>query len=92
MKPLKPSHREKRRYLLIKGNDCNRKNIEETISEYVGILGFAKACPEFIKENQERIILSINRKSLNDIRASFVISNKDLRIVNISGSLKKLEN
>tara|TARA_Y100000310_G_C19988936_1_gene493221 strand:+ start:366 stop:494 length:129 start_codon:yes stop_codon:yes gene_type:complete len=38
MKPLKPSHRERKRYLLIKGIDASLKKIEEVILEFVGVL------------------------------------------------------
>ena len=43
MKSLKPSHKEKKRYLLIKGNDTNKKSIDEFILEFIGVppLAFA---------------------------------------------------
>lgn len=91
MKPLKPSHREKKRYLLIKGKDADKKIIEETILEFIGVLGYAEACPQFIKsEDKDKIILAVNRKSVDKIRASFVMSQKDLEIVRVSGTIKKL--
>lgn len=90
MKPLKPSHREKKRYLLIKGNDADKKNIDEAILEFIGVLGYAEAMPQIIKDKKNSIILSINRKSLDKIRASFVMSNKDLQIVRVSGAIKNL--
>ena len=49
MKPLKPSHRERKRYLLIKGKDVSKKNIEGAILEFIGVLGFAEASPQFVK-------------------------------------------
>ncbi len=52
MKSLKPSHRENKRYLLIKGKDAGKKNIEEVILEFVGVLGYAEASPQFIKQNK----------------------------------------
>ncbi len=91
MKPLKPSHREKKRYLLIKGKDANKKDIEETILEFIGVLGFAEASPQVIKNLDGRIILAVNRNSLDKIRASFLMSEKDLEIIRVSGSLKKLK-
>jgi RNase P/RNase MRP subunit POP5 len=90
MKPLKPSHKEKKRYLLIKGKDANKKAIEETILEFIGVLGWAEASPQIIKDEKNSIILSINRKSLDKIRASFVVSNKDLQIIRVSGAIKNL--
>ncbi len=96
MKLLKPSHREKKRYLLINGKDANKKTIEEVILEFIGVLGFAEASPQFIKtsnNNKEnnRVILAVNRNSLNKIRASFVMSEKDIEIIRVSGTLKKFK-
>ena len=48
MKALKPSHREKKRYILVLGKDANQKSIEETILKFLGILGYAKASPQMI--------------------------------------------
>lgn len=89
MKPLKPSHREKKRYLLIK--NTNKIDIEEAILDYIGILGFAEASPQIIKQNKDSIILSINRKSLDKIRASFLIKGDNLKIEKVSGSIKNLK-
>lgn len=91
MKPLKPSHREKKRYLLIKGKQADKKNIEEAILEFIGVLGFAEASPQIIKFSNEKIILAVNRQSLNKVRASFLMTGKDLCIVKVSGSVKKLK-
>ncbi len=91
MKPLKPSHRERKRYLLIKGKDANKKTIEGTVLEFVGILGWAEASPQIVKSNKNSLILTINRKSLDKIRASFVMSKKDLQIVKVSGAINNLK-
>ena len=91
MKALKPSHREKKRYLLIKGNDVSKKNIEDVILEFIGVLGYAESSPQIIKSNKTSIIISINRKSLDKVRTSFVASNKDLQIVKVSGAVGKLK-
>lgn len=90
MKPLKPSHREKKRYVLIKGKDANKKIIEEVILEFIGVLGFAEASPQVVKTVRGQIVLAINRGSLDKIRTSFLMSGKDLEIVKVSGILKKL--
>ena len=52
MKSLKPSHREKKRYLLIKGKDANKKNIEEVILEFIGVLGWVAYLSGKISINQ----------------------------------------
>jgi len=91
MKPLKPSHREKKRYLLIKGKDVSKKAIEDTILEFIGVLGFAESSPQVVKSGKGFIILVINRGSLDKVRASFVMSKKDLQIVKVSGAVKNLK-
>jgi len=91
MKSLKPSHRERKRYLLIKGKDVNKKTIEDVILEFIGVLGYAEASPQVIKSKTNSLILAINRKSLDKIRASFVMSKKDLQIVRVSGAVSNLK-
>jgi len=85
MKPLKPGHRESKRYLLIKGKDANKKIIEEAILEFIGVLGYAEASPQYIKQEKNKLILAINRRSLDKVRASFLLSEKDIEIVKVSG-------
>jgi RNase P/RNase MRP subunit POP5 len=90
MKPLKPSHREHKRYLLLAGKDANKKEIEDAILKFIGVLGFAKACPEVVKSTGKGIILSVNRKEVDKIRAAFLLSGKDICIKNVSGILRKV--
>ncbi|MDP3966198.1 MAG: hypothetical protein Q8Q04_01565 [archaeon] len=85
MKPLIPSHREKRRYLLLKGKDT-KKNAEEAIREFIGVLGLSEASPVWIKED----ILSINRKSLDKVKASFAVYKEKIDVLKVSGTLKGL--
>ncbi len=91
MKHLKPSHREKKRYLLLEGKDADKKKIDESILEYVGILGYAKAFPKIVAKSENKVILAVNRKELDKIRASFLLSEKEIKILKVSGSLKKLK-
>ena len=91
MKPLKPSHREKKRYLLVKGKDANKKNIEGAVLEFIGVLGFAEASPQFIKVSKSGVVLAINRGSLDKIRTAFLMSGKDFQVVKVSGSVGKVK-
>ncbi len=91
MKSLKPSHRESKRYLLIEGKDADKKNIEKTILEFVGVLGYAEASPQIVSQLKNKIILAINRNSLDKVRTSFFLSNKNINIVKVSGSIIKLK-
>ena len=91
MKPLKPSHREKKRYVLIKGKDANKKVIDEVILEFIGVLGYAEASPQVVKSDKSKVVLSINRKSLDKVRASFIVSGKNLEIIKVSGSARNVK-
>lgn len=87
MKSLIPSHREDKRYLLLKGEDL-KKNVPIAIKEFIGILGLSEAVPVFI----EKDILSVNRKSLDKVRASFVVFPEEIKVMKVSGTLKSLKN
>jgi RNase P/RNase MRP subunit POP5 len=91
MKSLKPSHRENKRYLLIKGKDADKETIEQVVLDFIGILGYAETCPKVIKEKDDGLVLAINRKSLDKVRTAFLVSNKELDIVKVSGSLSKVK-
>ena len=84
MKPLKPSIREKKRYLLLKGK-FTKADVEKAIMHYIGILGYSKASPMWISKN----ILAINRSEINKVRGSFVLT-KNIEVSKVSGTLKAL--
>ena len=86
MKPLIPSHREKKRYLLLEGKNL-KKNVPAAIKEFVGILGLSEATPIFVKKN----IVSVNRKSLDKVKASFAIYSEKINVKKVSGTIKGLE-
>ena len=83
-KKLKPSMREKKRYLLLE-TKLSKEEIEKVILDFIGILGYSKAGVSFVKSN----ILAVNRESVDNIRASFALSN-EIKVKRVSGSLKKL--
>ena len=82
---LKPSARLKKRYILFNTN--KQEKIEEFILDSLGTLGWAKASPVFIK-NKDKLILSINRAELENIRAALELSPNEIKILSISGTLK----
>ena len=84
LKSLKPSLREKKRYLLLAGN-FTKSDAEKAIKEYIGVLGYAKASPQWISSK----ILAVNRKEVDKVRASFTLANK-ISVARVSGTLKKL--
>ncbi|MBI3623934.1 hypothetical protein HY212_07700 [Candidatus Pacearchaeota archaeon] len=90
MQPLMPSQKENKRYLLLKGKNL-KENVEKSIYEFIGILGMSKASLAWIKTGNESAIISINRESLNHVRASFAASSYDIKVERVSGTLKGLK-
>ena len=89
MKPLKPSMREKKRYLLVKGKNLD-KNVEKAILDFIGSLGMSKASLNFIKKGKSSAVISINREALNHVRASFTAFQDKISVEKVSGTLKGL--
>lgn len=87
MKPLKPSHKENKRYLLLEGKNLKKKIIF-LLKNFSGDFGLSQASPRFIEKN----ILSINRESLDLVRASIALSKEKIKIIKVSGTLKGLKN
>ncbi|MDA3836315.1 MAG: hypothetical protein PF542_01720 [Nanoarchaeota archaeon] len=90
MKALIPSHKENKRYLLLRGNNL-KKNVSAAIKDYLGTLGVSEATPRWIDVSEEEGILSINRKSLENVKGAFCISKSRIEVLKVSGTLKKLE-
>jgi RNase P/RNase MRP subunit POP5 len=89
MKALKPSMREDKRYLLLTGKNL-KNDVPKLIREFIGILGMAKSAPIFIEVKGNKGILSINRKSLDHVKASFALHPEKLVVERVSGTLKGL--
>jgi RNase P/RNase MRP subunit POP5 len=89
MKALKPSVREKKRYLLVEGENLEKK-LPKAVKEYVGDLGLSKASIYIIKKAKKYCVISINRESLNDVRAAIVLYLKNSKVIRVSGSIKGL--
>jgi len=87
MKNLKPSARENKRYLLIKGKI---KDIEKAILEFIGVLGMSKAGFAFIKTGKDYAIISVNREIVDSVRASFCVWPEKISVEKVSGTLKGL--
>ena len=85
MKPLKPSMKENKRYLLVRGRNL-KENVEKAILEFVGKLGMSKTGLAWIKED----IISINREAVDSVRASLVIYPEKIEVVKVSGTLRGL--
>lgn len=92
MKPLKPSMREKKRYLLVKGKNL-KTNIEKAILEFIGVLGMSKVGLSWIKTDSKTnsAIISINRGMVDSVRASLVVLPDKIEVVRVSGTLRGLK-
>jgi RNase P/RNase MRP subunit POP5 len=90
LKPLKPSMKENKRYLLVKGKNL-KGNIEKAILEFIGILGMSKTGLGFIRSGKDSAVISINRESLNNVRASFSVFKDKITVEKVSGTLKSLK-
>lgn len=89
MKPLKPSMREKKRYLLVKGKNP-KENIEKSIKDFIGVLGMSKIGLGWIKIGKDSAIISVNRGMVDSVRASLVVWPEKMIVERVSGTLKGL--
>ncbi len=90
-KRLKPTMREKKRYVLIKTD--SKEKAEKAILEFIGVLGYSQSGIKFIKDEKIKegeIVLATNRESLNEIKASMMF--KEIEVKKVSGTLKGLFN
>ena len=88
MKALKPSMKENKRYLYVKGHV---KDIEKAILDFIGILGMSKTGINWIKKEENYAVISINREAVNEVRASFCVWPKKISVERVSGTLKSLK-
>ncbi len=91
MKPLIPSHKENKRYLLIHGKNL-KQNIEKAILEFTGILGLSKCGLSFISSDSSNnsAVICINREAVDLVRASLVVFPEKMEVLKVSGTLKGL--
>ena len=89
MKALKPSMREKKRYLLVRGKNL-KNSVEKAILEFIGVLGMSQAGLNYIKTGKDSMIISVNREAVDKVRASFAIYGEKIRVEKVSGTLKGL--
>jgi len=90
MKPLIPSHKENKRYLLVHGKNL-KENIEKAILEFSGILGLKKCGFSFIQSEENSAVISINREVVDLVRASLAVFHEKMRVSRVSGTLKGLK-
>ena len=85
---LKPSAKDKRRYLLI--SEPDNKKIEDAILKYLGVLGFAKA--RYMRtageQPQGKVIGSCTRKELENVRTALTMEN--IKIEKVANTIKSI--
>ena len=85
----KSSARLKKRYLLLHAE--NKDIIEKVILDYIGILGWARASPLFVDTfkplERGKLVLAIDRKELENVRAAIELSKQPIKILKVSGTL-----
>ena len=86
MKSLKPSMKENKRYLLIKGSNL-KENVEKAVLDFLGVRGMSKTGLSWIKDN----IICINRQAVDSVRASLTVWHEKIEVLRVSGTLKGLE-
>jgi RNase P/RNase MRP subunit POP5 len=89
MKSLKPSMKENKRYLLVRGENL-RQNIEKAILDFVGILGMSKTGLSFIKQDKVSAVICVNREAVDKVRASLCVFPEKMEVKKVSGTLKSL--
>ena len=81
--------REKKRYLLIISKNP-KENIEKAVKDFIGVLGMSKLSLGWIKVEKNKAIISINRKMVDNVRASLVVWPEKITVQKVSGTLKGL--
>lgn len=90
MRALKPSAREKKRYLLVKGNNL-KTNIEKAVLDFVGVLGLSKCGLSFVKSSGNSAVICVNREAVNSVRASLCVFKDKMEVERVSGTIKGLK-
>lgn len=91
LKSLKPSMREKKRYLLVRGSGKLRENIYNSVKDFLGTAGMAKVSLNFIRVDTDGAIVSVNRESLDQVRAAICIWPEKMGVLRVSGTIKGLK-
>ena len=104
LKPIKPSLKEKKRYVVFDVISDSKINADELVNcinkrcfEFMGILHFAKAGVLILKNqfSDHKGMLRVNHKYVDHIKAALMmitkINNKkvNIRAIGVSGILKK---
>ena len=81
--------RENKRYLLVEGKNL-RENLGKAVKDFIGVLGMSKASLSTIKFGEDWIVVSVNRESVNHVRAAIAAWPEKIEVKKVSGTLKGL--
>jgi RNase P/RNase MRP subunit POP5 len=81
---LMPSLKEKKHYLVFKGE---KRAAENALFEFLGVLGMAKANPQIIDIKGDKGIIMFNRDFTDEIRAALAFAR--IHTLGISGTINK---
>ena len=87
MKSLKPSMKENKRYLYIKGRIGDA---EKAVLNFIGVLGMSKSGFNWIKRDGDSAIISVNREAVNEVRAALTVWPEKIEVQRVSGTLRSL--
>jgi len=89
MKSLKPSMKENKRYLLVRGRGL-KLNIEKAILDFIGVLGMSKCGLSWVKRGKDSAVICINREMIDSVRAGLCVWPEKMVVEKVSGTLKGL--
>lgn len=84
---IKASAKVHRRYLLLKGS---KSGIEKAILDYIGVWGWSRAAPKFVKKSGVNWVLAVDRSAIDLIRGAFAVCADKIQVLKVSGTLKGL--
>tara|TARA_Y100000310_G_C20327665_1_gene643749 strand:- start:242 stop:595 length:354 start_codon:yes stop_codon:yes gene_type:complete len=105
-KVLRPTLREKKRYLVYDANYFGKKvpssggvkrAINESVLNFLGELGFGEAGALFVKGSAKKGVLRVDRKYVDHVKTGLMLVKKvdgqdaAVRCVGVSGNIKKAE-
>ena len=101
LKPLKPSLREKKRYLVLEVLSQNKvrddfyEQLVDEVNDNLGLFDAANAGLMLIKNHKNKGMLKVNHKYVDKVRVALMLSSLEpdymIRTLGVSGILRKAE-
>ncbi|MEK6934375.1 MAG: Rpp14/Pop5 family protein [Nanoarchaeota archaeon] len=92
IKNLLPSLKEKKRYILYEiDGKMNYKDVDDNLKRFIGELGYAKAGVRFVKSKEDKGIIQVNHRYVDEVKTGLALINKPIRTKKVSGVLNKVK-